>query len=144
MDSEHVEFGARNAFQQFAGVDSGFSSLNGLEPPWAPDATLSVSVGYDIDLGDSGRLTPFVQIFYSSEFNTDDLVTYRAQVQEAYSKTDLRLIWTSASGNISGELFIENLEDNEVLARTNVGGFGTVQSSYAYPRNGGIKLSYNF
>lgn len=144
MDSEHVEFGASNGFQQYAGADSGFSSLNGLEPPWAPDATVYVSVGYDFDLGDAGSLTPFVQFFYSSEFNTDDLVTYRAQVQPAYSKTDLRLIWTSSGGNFGGELFIENLEDEAVLTRTNVGGFGLVQSSYAHPRNVGMKLNYNF
>jgi len=144
MDSEYKTFGATNGFQQFAGVDSPFSTLDGLHPPWTPDATLGFTVSYEIDLGGSGTLTPYMQFFYSSDFNTDDLVTYRAQVQDSYTKTDLRLIWTSGSGNITAEAFIENLEDEAVLTRTNVGGFGLVQSSYAYPQNAGIRVSYSF
>jgi hypothetical protein len=144
MDSEYKTFGAGNGFQQYAGVDVAFSNLDGLSPPWTPDATLGFSVSYDINLGSSGTLTPYLQFYYSSEFNTDDLVTYRAQVQESYTKTDLRLIWTSVNGTFTVEGFVENLEDDAVLTRTNIGGFGLVQSSYAYPQNAGVRLAYSF
>jgi iron complex outermembrane receptor protein len=144
MDSEYKTFGASNGFQQYAGEDVAFSNLDGLSTPWTPDATLYLSVSYDYDLGSAGTLTPFLQFYYSSEFDTDDLVTYRAQVQEAYTKTDLRLIWTSVNGTFTVEGFVENLEDEAVLTRTNVGGLATVQSSYAYPQNVGVRLAYSF
>ncbi|TQV81190.1 TonB-dependent receptor [Exilibacterium tricleocarpae] len=144
MDSEFGKFGVANPFEQANGVEQAFLDLKGDTPPWSPDMTLSVSVGYDIDLGDMGRLTPFLQTYYSDEYSTDDVVTYRTQRQDAYSKTDLRLIWTSLSEKLSAEVFIENAEDEEVLARTNVGGFDLVQSSYLYPRNYGVKFNYNF
>lgn len=144
MDNEFGNFGVANPFEQANGVEQSFISLEGDTPPWSPDATLSLSIGYDIDLGSLGRLTPFLQTYYSDEYNTDDVVTYRTQVQDAYTKTDLRLIWTSADEKISAEAFVENAEDEAVLARTNVGGFDLVQSSYLYPRNYGVKFNYNF
>ena len=69
---------------------------------------------------------------------------YKQQEQESYTKTDFRVIWTSVNQNIEAEAFIENIEDEEVLARTNVGGFDLVQSSYLYPQNYGVRVSYNF
>ena len=144
MNNEFGNFGATNPFAQARGVVSPFLNLKGDTPPWAPDMTLSLSVGYDIDLGERGRLTPFVQFYYSDEYNTDDVVTYNTQKQDAYTKTDLRLIWTNANQSIEAEAFIENLEDEAVLARTNVGGFRLVQTSYLYPQNFGARLRYNF
>lgn len=144
MDNEYGTFGAANPFEEANGAPVAFLDLDGETPPWSPDMTLSLSVGYDWDLGEMGRLTPFLQMYYSDEYNTDDVVTYSTQKQDSYSKTDLRLIWTSADENISAEAFIENIEDEEVLARTNVGGFDLVQTSYMYPRNYGVKVSYNF
>ena len=85
-----------------------------------------------------------MQFYYSDEYNTDDVVTYNTQKQDAYTKTDLRLIWTNESQSIEAEAFIENLEDEAVLARTNVGGFRLVQTSYLYPQNFGARLRYNF
>jgi outer membrane receptor protein involved in Fe transport len=64
--------------------------------------------------------------------------------QDSYTKTDFRVIWNSANRQIAAEAFVENIEDEEVLARTNVGGFDLVQSSYLYPRTYGVKFSYNF
>ncbi|NIB40351.1 TonB-dependent receptor [Pseudomaricurvus alkylphenolicus] len=144
MDNEYGKFGAANPFVEANGEPLGFLDLNGETPPWSPDVTLSLSIGYDIDLGDMGRLTPFLQTYYSDEFNTDDVVTYSTQVQDSYTKTDFRLIWTSADENLSAEAYVENMEDEAVLARTNVGGFDLVQTSYMYPRNYGVKVSYNF
>ena len=144
MNNEFGDFGAANPFEQARGVASPFLNLKGDTPPWAPAMTLSLSVGYDIDLGERGRLTPFVQFYYSDEYNTDDVVTYNTQRQDAYTKTDLRLIWTNTNQSIEAEAFVENLEDEAVLARTNVGGFRLVQTSYLYPQNFGARLRYNF
>jgi iron complex outermembrane receptor protein len=144
MDNEYQTFGAANPFEQARGVDEVFLSLDGETPPWSPNVTLSLSIGYDFDLGDMGRLTPFLQTFYSDDYNTDDVVTYAQQEQDSFTKTDFRVIWTSISEQIEVEAFIENIEDEDVLARTNVGGFDLVQSSFMYPQNYGMKFSYNF
>lgn len=144
MDNEFGTFGAANPFVQANGVDTSFLDLEGDTPPWAPEITLSLSVGYDFDLGDMGRVTPFLQFYYSDEYNTDDVVTYSTQEQDSYTKTDIRVIWTNVNQNIEAEAFIENIEDEEVLARTNVGGFDLVQTSYLYPQNYGVRFRYNF
>lgn len=144
MDNEYDTFGAANPFELANGVVTPFLDLDGETPPWAPEITLSLSVGYDFDLGDMGRVTPFLQVFYSDDYNTDDVSTYSTQEQDSYTKTDFRVIWTSVNQNLEAEAFIENIEDEEVLARTNVGGFDLVQTSYLYPQNYGMKFSYNF
>ncbi len=123
---------------------NGFLNLEGETPPWAPELTLSVSAGYDFDLGDNGRLTPFLQLYYSDDYNTDDIVVYSTQVQDSFTKTDFRLIWTSLDEQWTVSAYIENIEDEEVLARTNVGGNDLVQTSYQYPQNYGIKMGYSF
>lgn len=146
MDSEHKEFGARNPFAQQAGTvpPGNFLDLRGTQTPWSPDATLGFSASYNIDKGDSGIFTPHLQFYYSDEYNTDDVVLYAQQVQPSYTKTDLRLTWSAADGGYGFEAYIENLEDEAVLARTNVGGGGFVQTSYQLPRNYGLRFSWNF
>ena len=143
MDSEHKEFGINNGWSEANGEPLGFLDLRGTTPPWAPDLTLSLSAGYDIDLGDNGKLTPFVQFYYTDEYNTDDLVTYFTQVQDSYTKTDIRLFWTSVDGKLGAEAYIENIEDEAVLGRTNIGS-GINQSSYLFPQTYGLRFSYNF
>lgn len=144
MDNEFGNFGVSNPFELARGEVQPFIDLEGETPPWAPDVTLSIMVAYDFDLGDAGRITPYLQTYYSDSYNTDDVVTYSTQVQDSYTKTDFRVIWTSANENINAEIFIENIEDEDVLARTNVGGFDLVQTSYAHPQNYGVKFGYNF
>ncbi len=144
MDNEYGNFGVTNPFEQAGGRVQEFIDLEGETPPWAPDMTLSLSVGYDFDLGDAGSLTPFLQFYYSDDYNTDDVSTYKQQVQDSYTKTDFRIIYSTLSQSFEAEAFIENIEDEDVLARTNTGGFDLVQTSYMYPQNYGVRLRYNF
>jgi outer membrane receptor protein involved in Fe transport len=145
MDSEHTDFGINNGWQEANGLPIPFLSLNGTTPPWAPDVTLFLSARYDIDLGDKGMLTPFLQVYYSDEFNTDDLVTYSTQVQDSYTKVDFRLFWTSVEGTFTAEAYIENIGDEAVLARTNVSGtWNRAESSYLFPRNYGLRVSWRY
>ncbi len=146
IDNEFGEFGVNNPFQLINGVETtpNFIDLDGLTPPWSPDFTASLSAGFDIGLGQNGKVTPYVQFYYSDSYNTDDVVTYSTQVQDSYTKTDLRLIWTSLNEQWEVEAFVENIEDEAVLARTNVGGEDLVQTSYLYPRNYGMMLKFRF
>ena len=147
MDSEHTKFGINNGWAEADGVvlDPNFLSLNGTTPPWAPDLTLNLGFSYDIHLGNGGLLTPFLQVYYSDEYNTDDLVTYFTQVQDSYTKTDFRLFWTSETGKFGAEAYVENIEDEAVLARTNIDGlFARSESTYLFPRNYGVRFSVKF
>ena len=149
IDNEFGEFFVANPFQTARGVPTtGTTSdninLDGETPPWSPDITLSLIGGYDYSLGEYGTITPLVQFYYSDEYNTDDVVTYSTQLQDSYTKTDFRLIWRSVDEQWQVSAFIENIEDEAVLARTNVGGNDLIQSSYLYPQNYGLNMQYNF
>ena len=146
----------KNPFQLFDGVKAnstvdadgnplkGFIRLDGTTPGWSPDTTMGLTAAYDHDMGSSGVLTTYLQFYYSDSYNTDDVSLYSTQVQDAYTKTDLRLTWTSADENFSISGFVENIEDETVLSRTNTGSDDLVQGSYAFPRNVGVKFSYRY
>jgi len=149
MDAEYDTFGVSNPFQLNGGlrsgdVNNGLLVLDGTVPPWSPDMTLSLGAGHEFNLGDNGTITPYLQFYYSAEYNTDDVAIYASQLQDSYTKTDLRVTWLSLDETLSVELFVENIEDEEVLARTNIGGNNLVQGSYLHPRNYGVKLRYHF
>jgi iron complex outermembrane receptor protein len=82
-----------------------------------------------------------------------DEVFFRAQNllddrQEAYTKTDLRLIWSAPSGDYKAEVFVQNLEDEDVInnivipAQT-LGGPSS-QITLNPPRTFGVRLSSYF
>ena len=92
-----------------------------------------------------GTLTPYAQFYYSDGYNTSNLLaTDPAQQQGSFTKTDLRLIWDAPDENYSIEVFVENLEDEAVLARGNNNSDDIVQTSYLYPRNYGIRMKARF
>lgn len=150
MSNEYGEFAVNNPFQLFDGVpaadvDGGGIDLRGETPPWSPEVAIGLSAAYDFDLGNKGRLTPYLQYYYSDDYGTDDVPIYSTQFQDSYSKTDFRLMWSSVDGHWGVQAFIENLEDEAVLARTQTGGpTGGINSSYIYPKNYGVKFSYRY
>jgi iron complex outermembrane receptor protein len=149
MDNEYGEFGVSNPFLlnngvQASDVNNGFIDLSGTVPGWSPDMTLGATAAYTIDLGSKGRLTPYLQMYYSDGYNTDDVSIYITQWQDSYTKTDFRLIWNAPGDQWTITAFVENIEDEAVLARTNTGGAMVVQGSYIYPRNYGLKASFRY
>ena len=118
---------------------------SGETTPWSPELTLGGSVAYRFDLAENGAFTPYLQTYYSDGYNTSNLLsTDPAQDQDSYTKTDLRLIWDSPEEKYSIEAFVENIEDEGVLARGNNNGDDVVQSSYLYPRNYGLIFRARF
>jgi len=145
LDSEFGVFGVNNPYQLFNGEVRSFIDLQGQVTPWSPDLTLSVAASYRFDLGANGSLTPYAQLYYSDEFFTSNTFSLDpAQLQDSYTKTDLRLTWEHVDGRYSVEAFVENLEDEAVLARGNNGGDDQVQTGFLYPRNAGIRFRANF
>ena len=119
-------------------------NLKGTNVQQNPRARVSVGVGYAIDLGRSGTLTPYVQNYYSSEYSTNDLVYGRDRitVQPSYVKTDARLYWAPKTGHFTVQAFVENMQNEAVITRITRGGDNFIQGGYAAPRTWGAKVSY--
>lgn len=146
LDAEFVgPFFQGNPYQLFGGQVAPSIDVGGQTTPWSPSFTASLYGSYDIDLGDKGTLTPYAQFYYSDGYNTSNLLSIDPQQQQgSFTKTDLRLIWTAPSENYRFEAFVENLENEAVLARGNNNGSDIVQTGFLYPRNFGVRFGADF
>ena len=125
-------------------------SLAGWTPALNPEFAAAVQVGYEFDLGGSNTLTPVFQTAYSSEYWSFDFNVPGSE-QDAYTKSDLRLVWRNDDRGFEVEGFVENIEDEAVLTRSVI--FtpaqadvpsAAIQANYADPRIWGIRLGVDF
>ena len=145
LDSEFTRFGQNNPYQLFNGQVQPFIDVSGETTPWSPEFTLSASAAYEFDLGENGTITPYLQFYYSDEYNTSNLLAIDpAQQQDSFTKTDFRVTWDTPIENLSIEGFVENIEDEAVLARGNNNSDDIVQTSFLYPRNAGFRVRATF
>ncbi len=146
LDAKYGAFGVLASGQTVNGFAlQRFVNLTGFRPPYTPEFTATFVGSYDIDLGSRGKLTPQIQMFYSdSYFAHGNLPFNRAGFQPAYSKTDLRLSYTTADERYGLEVYAENLENEIVNQRTQSGGDGIEQVAWGFPRNYGVRLRAKF
>jgi len=124
--------------------------FSGWKPALSPEFTLSFNASYVIDLANGSTLTPYLQTTWVDDYYTFD-VNIPETLQDSHTKTDIRLTWRNADGDIAIEGFVLNAEDEEVLARTVVHSqlpdgvpTSSVQANYANPRTWGLSLRANF
>ncbi|MFT6033016.1 MAG: iron complex outermembrane receptor protein [Arenicella sp.] len=162
LDSKYGDFGFGNLYQAYSGslpviggtpvtingqpsVLGGTIQLEGQTTPWSPDVTFNINGSYVFDLGDKGTVTPSFQMAYSDSYNVaGNLPIDPTGFQDSFTKTDFRLSWDSLDGDYSVQVFVENIEDEAVNARVNVGGNDFTQTSFLMPRNSGIRMSARF
>ena len=122
-------------------------SLKGYTPALSPDVTFGLQVGYDIHLDGGSVLTPFLQTNYSSKYSGFD-INVPGGYQDAYTRSDVRLIWLSANGRTELEAFVLNVEDEAVLTRVVIFNptptVASLQAHWSNPRTWGVRASYNF
>ena len=107
-----------------------------------PDISMQFGLAYEIDLGDRGTLTPEVQTLFSGSYLLSR--AFPNYLQNAYTKTELRLTYRTASQKFSLQAFVENLEDEATIGRVTVASGGGFSGSYGAPRTWGIKAGYKF
>lgn len=124
-------------------------SLEGYVPALTPEITLGLQLSYDIALPGGSTLRPYINTYYSSEYYGHDINT-DGNKQDAYTKTNARLVWTSASGAIEVQAFVMNIEDDAQLIRglifnpSTAPNVASIQGQYSNPRTAGVALTYNF
>ena len=111
--------------------------------------TLGLQVSYDYELSNGSLLRPYLQTYYSSDYYAYDINVEGAK-QDAYTKTDLRLIWQSPSESTEIQAFVLNLENEAVLNRVVVfnpsadPSIASLQANWGNPRTWGANVSYRF
>ena len=125
-------------------------SLRGWEPALNAGVTASLQVGRTFELANGSTLTPMLLTEYSGKYWSFD-VNVPGSEQDAYTRTDLRLVWENIDSGLELEFFVLNLEDEAVLTRSVV--FtpsqaavptASIQANYADPRVWGFGLRYEF
>ncbi len=107
-----------------------------------PDWSGQFGAAYEFDLGDAGTLTP--------QFNTQWTGSYLLSPsapnieQDAFLKTDARIIWESRSGTFTAQVFVHNIEDEATLGRITTRANGEIQGTYNDPRTYGAQFGYRF
>lgn len=146
LDSEFGEFGTANPYQLYGGVQQGFIDLSGGEPPFTADTQVSFSGTYDFEMSNGSVLSPTLQVSYSSDFHTHgfNIAEERNARNDAYTKTDFRVKWESPNSRYEVEAFVENIEDEIIIPRYQLGGDDFTQTTPLYPRNYGLRAKVHF
>ncbi len=118
-------------------------NLKGNPLPRAPEWSVSVGIEYGFALANGATLTPRVDFAWRDESN---LWQYNnpADVQEAYTQTDVRLRYTDGDGEWYLEGFIENVEDEDEILTGAESRTAHPQFWLADPRIYGLRLGWNF
>jgi len=124
-------------------------SLNGWRPALSPEWSLGLQASYMFDMGHWGTLTPVFQTAYSSEYYANDL-NLPGALQDAQSKSDLRLFWDLPDNKIKLQFYIENIEEQTTLNNVMVYNpeerpeIATFLANWGDLRTYGIILSYRY
>ena len=145
LDAEFGDFGQTSPYQLNRGVATAFESVDGETPGWSPDLVLNLFAEYTVDLGDKGTLTPAVFFHYSDEYDTSNLYSLDPNTkQDSYTKTDVRVTWRSVDEQYTVAAYIENIEDEAVLSRSNQNSQDNMQTGFLYPQNYGVSFRVNW
>ena len=115
--------------------------LSGNRTPRSPRFRATLLAGYDFELSGGATITPLISTSYTSSFFNSRFNTQLLQ-QDGYTKTDLRLSYTTADERFSIEGFVNNVEDKQVISRGTYGGTNAAFASYAAPRTYGVRLTF--
>lgn len=129
--------------------DQPLLSLRGWSPAMSPEFTLGAQASYDVQLANGSVLTPYVQAYHSDAYFGFD-VNMPGNRQDAFTKWDLRLIWTSPAGAWTANAFVLNATDEAVFDRALIFNpssrpeLASIQTNWGNPRTWGVSVKWNF
>jgi iron complex outermembrane receptor protein len=129
-----------------SGRGDGLDDYSGRHLSRSPELKWNIGGEYEIPLGRFGALTPSIQYSWQAEafyrvFNTE------FDKQDAFHKTDLRVLWTSPEEHWEAEVFVSNVEDEAVKQNILVGprAFGSPPLAwYSEPRFYGFRIGFKY
>ncbi len=118
--------------------------LDGNRPVQAPTTTLTARYDHDFKVG-KGTLNAGIQTLFKSDYY---LQPYNLAMdkQEAYTKTDINLTYTTGNGKFDIGVYAQNLEDNRIKTYASVNG-GTINIYnwiFGTPRLMGVQANVRF
>lgn len=133
-------------------IFGGVLDVSGTDVLNAPNRTMSVSWVPTVWSFANGSLTPRIQIAYKSDYNTRP---HGLQIdrQDAYTRSNLSLMWESNSTDWYGEIFVRNIEDEIVQTASGCGVNGSgvpsfaaigCEKMFAAPRTVGLRAGFRF
>lgn len=135
---QNSEFGEYNVGEPISGTSV---NLDGGSVPLSPDVTLGLGALYDVEMENGATLSPAIDLYYSSEYNTND-IAYSFGEQDAYTTVDLRLTYTPESRAWYAEVFGTNVTDEDVLNRTVRFGQNAIVQNFKDPAIYGIRFGF--
>jgi iron complex outermembrane receptor protein len=159
LDARFDRFCSDDAAQRLPVSDPGCPASNPLFP-WqgqsnlaghaledAPRWKAAALASYRVDLGAWGTLTPVLKLTWTDHYWLRPYALPTDRV-DAYTRTDLRLVWQSEDERLSVEAYAENLEDEIVYARlaTTAEFTGSFPASLGLlpPRTYGVRVGFHW
>ncbi len=146
LDAEYDEYFAADS--HYPGSALGLQDLSGKKLSRAPEWKYNIGAQYGVPLpgGNLGSLTLRVDFSWVDDhyFRAFNLETDK---QSAYHRTDAKLMWESPDGQWYGELFVRNIEDEDVVGEMVIYGSGFADnrgSIFLPPRTCGVQIKYFF
>lgn len=128
----------------------GPTNLNGPQfgdyAPYTPEWKWSFGIQYEVDLGDSGSLTPRFDAAYQGAVFTN-AANRSSNLIEGYTVANARLSWNNADDDLNISLAVTNLFDKYYLLTVNdqtVGGQGYANGQPGRPREWALSLKKDF
>ncbi len=100
-----------------------------------------------------GTMSPLLSIHYESEYFSALPQFHPANQQDSFTRSNASLYWEKDDGGLYGEIFVNNIEDEDIVTRSGCGtlaGSFTIEGSlgctqmYAPPRTYGARMGYRF
>jgi iron complex outermembrane receptor protein len=118
-------------------------NLNRNRLPRSPRFTVSAGAQYTFDIGRWGSLAPRVDVYYRDEIAFRQYGNSK-DVTPAYTRTDVRITWSSITDQFWGEIFAHNLENESTKTNQEV-----LESIYRVhtidqPRSFGFRVGYSY
>ncbi len=149
IDFEYKRFGTFTAGATTVAV-GGPTNLNGPQygdyAPYTPKWKWSVGAQYEIDLGDTGSLTPRYDMAYQSKIYTVSANRSSNRI-DAYLVANGRLTWRNAGRDLDVSLEVTNLFDKYYLLTLydqTVGGQGYANGQPGRPREWAVSVKKKF